>query len=237
MGMATEEINNQDGLFRYLFSYASVPDGQRKIYQRIGSKIGKLSWTIPSNMPLNIPLIIDKENWDERKIDLYFTNFCLGNESKNTADIILHVQENLQDEYKQAFEQFHKCFDSELYISAILTLISLLEGCCQNLNSKKEVDIVQLINYRKKKANEKPEIDISPTLFCEISAIQNCLSKFYNSVNFEDILKVPLKNRHILVHGRNLKNITKIDCIKLLCCIDSVLNVDFFLSVQEVERT
>jgi len=229
MGMTIDEINNHGGFFRYLFSYASIPDEQRDVYTKVGSKIGKLGWTIPSNMPVNIPLVINKENWDERDIDAFFSEFFSKNDYANTIEMIAHIQESLPKEYKQTFEQLRKCFDKELYIPSILTLICLLEGVCQDLDDKKEVDINKLVYRRRNKASVKPEIEIPPTLFCDISAIQKCLAAFYDSVDFENILAAPQRNRHVLVHGRKLQNVTKNDCIKLLSCIDAILHVDFFL--------
>lgn len=229
MSTFLKEIISRSEFAHYLFSYASITDKQRKIYNKIGSKIGKSGWTISSNIPLRIPLIINDENWDERKIDEYFIDHFSNNNFINTIDTITHIKENLHDEYKQAFIQLCKCFDAELYIPAILTLMSLLEGCFQDLNNRKETGIGNLVYIRKQKAMDKAEIDIPPTMFCRICAIQNFSSKFYDSVDFENIQKTTRSNRHILIHGRNLNSVTKLDCIRLLSCIDSILNVDYFL--------
>jgi hypothetical protein len=228
MGMTTDEIN-QGSLFRHVFSYASIPNEQRDLYTKVGSKIGKNGWTIPSNMPENIPLVINKENWDEREIDTFFSEFFSKNDYANTIEMVTNIHESLPEEYKQTFDQLRKCLNSKLYIASILTLICLLEGVCQDLEDKKEVNINQLVHRRRNKASEKPEIEIPPTIFCHISAIQKCLSAFYDSVDFENILTVPQRNRHVLVHGRKLQNVTKNDCIRLLSCIDAILHVDFFL--------
>lgn len=230
MGMTIDEINNQGGFFRYMFSYASIPNKQRDVYTKVGSKIGKNGWTIPSNMPLNVPLVINKEDWDELKIDTFFSEFFSKNDYANTNEMITNIHESLPEEYKQAFDQLRKCLDMEMYIPSILSLISLLEGVCQDLENKKEVKIDHLVNHRRNKASEKPEIEIPPTIFCHISAIQKCLAGFYNSVDFKNILLVPQRNRHVLVHGRKLQNVTKNDCIRLLSCIDAILHVDFFLN-------
>lgn len=229
MGMTIDEINDHGGFSRYVFSYASIPDEQRDVYTKVGSKIGKLGWTMPSNMPLNIPLVISKENWDEREIDTFLLEFFSKNDYANTIEMETHIHESLPEEYKQTFEQLRKCLDKGLYIPSILTLICLLEGVCQDLEDKKEVNINQLVHRRRNKAREKPEIEIPPVIFCHISAIKKCLSTFYNSVDFENILSAPQRNRHVLVHGRKLQNVTKNDCIRLLSCIDAILHVDFFL--------
>ncbi len=230
-----EDMIKQDTIIRYLFSYAGIPKKQRDIYVNVGSKIGKLGWAIASNMPLRIPLLINEENWDERKIDTFFTDFFSGDNCNNITDLISHIQENLRDEYKQSFIEFQKCFNEGLLIPSILTLTSLLEGCCQDLENKESTGMVQLICRRRKKVETKAEIDIPPTLLCNISAIQQCVSRFYKSIDFEE--KLSYSNRHMLIHGRCLNNVTKKDCIKLLTCIDSMLHVDFFLSVRPETTT
>ncbi|WP_339612318.1 hypothetical protein [uncultured Pseudoalteromonas sp.] len=183
------------------------------IYLSKAEQLGKLGWSVPSIYEGD-----DFLDYDESQIHSSFEKLYEENIDNLQADL-LEMSEKLLEKSNQILlrEAFNAFSRGEYQITA-LAQFSVLEGAL----SKFLNDDLQPTRYNEKFIFSRLESGEYTHLNILLNNIHHLLNFYFKSHSFNSV--EPSINRHWLIHGRyREKNVTRLECIKLLSFIDITL--------------
>ena len=150
---------------------------------------------------------------------------------KIISDVIQDIKKT--DLATAAFEEAIECFYNAKYTACILILFSIIDAYSINLqeiNDKKR----KLANPFSKELLEKSEInELTLVAYLRIyMPLQAITVLFANGGNFRDEPNLP--NRNYISHGMNKRQVTKIDCVKVLSIISNLADLRDFINLEEL---
>lgn len=133
------------------------------------------------------------------------------------------------------FEEAKKCFSEGKYTSCILILFSIIDAVCinsQKINSKRR-KLADKQAQRLLTSEQLQELSIS--LYFRVAMPLKAIKVLFADGN--DFINEPdLPNRNFLLHGMSNRDVTKIDCIKILSVLENLLDVEELLRLEEGEE-
>ena len=161
------------------------------------------------------------------------------NKAKNFADIhdiILQCEKSVWIvPYKKLFKQSVKAFmncDNEL---ALFGFIAIIDGLLSDVSKNSTTGIFKRIDPILKKLEEREVIgndEYAELVF--LMTFRDTMESFSKNITFES--KEPKNlNRHWIMHGRSRRRKTRLDCIKMIRFIYSIILLDKF-SQKEVSK-
>ena len=153
------------------------------------------------------------------KADLLMQQYCNEDEVMSMISALNNTDINKKDLEEASFAYTH-----QKYKSCAMLLFSLIDKQLINkkfINEKGNIKTGCSAICTLKKSDEKVYKDNSYLVYLQYILIMYCLIElFQNYQNFETEPKVI--NRNFLIHGMCERDITEIDCFKVLCALYSL---------------
>ena len=128
--------------------------------------------------------------------------------------------------YKRLFNQSISAFEQGYNELCLTGLVSIFDGVLADISDLNITPLEKRLDKIIKKAEKKGDIeddDISLSLFSE--TFNKSMNLFIKCSDFNK--KEPLYlNRHWIAHGRSTKKRTKLDCVKMINILRSILYLD-----------
>ena len=150
---------------------------------------------------------------------------------KIISDIIQDIKKT--DLASASFEEAIECFYDAKYMACILILFSIIDAYSLNLqeiNDRRR----KLANPFSKELLEKSEInELTIVEYLRIyMPLQAITVLFASGGDFRDEPNLP--NRNYISHGMNKRQVTKIDCVKVLSIISNLADLRDFINLEEL---
>lgn len=162
---------------------------------------------------------ITKEEYEEEVCDVLFEYLYSKSDSWYFRDMRNKVLDDIQydDLLMDRLSQAFLAYDQELFFPCACSLMALLEGVLGNYASSGSTKLYELTNIL---SSDKQ------VLFPVASAnLKGFISELAKSAHFVKDSEPIRLNRHWLLHGRSRKTIGKIDCIRLLCAFQLIIEL------------
>lgn len=188
-------------------------------YSTIINNIASAGWTLPLTFDLTDLEKLSKHSDSVKELDNYFELFYDGKMFDEMAQYIYEQLTNIGQ--KQRFEESLKTFKQNMFSSCATVLTTILEGLVSGFgNDPKDVRVMKIC-----KDHEQMEISeynylkslYWKSLYCYTGVLFK-KSDFSSSEPLEF-------NRHWLIHGRTTKSSDKIDCLRLINAISTVISL------------
>lgn len=150
------------------------------------------------------------------------------------ADLINDISKT--DLHSDRFDEAIACFNEEKYTACILILFSIIDSFSiqlQEINEKKQRDLAKGFskNLLQKDAINELSISVYLRVYMPLQAITVLFARGYD---FKDEPDLP--NRNFISHGMNQRQVTKIDCVKLLSIISNLADVKELIQIEEIVK-
>lgn len=231
-----------------LFSNSYLSDLSNKI-----SEITKPLTDFLNSLPKTLSRYYNFKDWGDYgwgiidyvpKENTYFQKI----ESVQEADSIMEVELSNEiisklindisktDLHSDRFDEAVACFNEEKYTACILILFSMIDAFCiqlQKIIKKKDITLANVFSKNILKKDEINELTISAYLrvYIPFHAITVLFGTHKNFIDEPD-----LPNRNFISHGMNQRQVTKIDCVKVLSIISNLADVKELIQIEEMVK-
>ena len=186
-------------------------------YENISKLLGENGWTIPTKFTFGDLDFISQITPSHMEYDNYFNTYY---NDKNVKNIITDIKKTkqLSEIQEKLFDECVDVFWQKKYQLCVNGLISILEGCLSNIWSDKNNTKMMIC----KEYQEQSKSQHKPIKTLIWISVYNFIQSLYQKSEFEKDEPI-IVNRHWVLHGRTQTEWERVDCIRLLVAIYTIV--------------
>ena len=227
--MITESLQvNFKSMFEALNGLTGILDDVYAKNMHVYKKMGKLGWDFSNNFPISYihPVvkhigenIDDEEEINDTFVNLYKDDYVdlLIEPIKITLDKLKDIKS--RDKMLNLLNGSVEMYKTRNYDASVCLLTPLIEGIFSSkIDHPNKKGILEELNGLKNKED-------GGIIASKIIIVKEYIDGFLKYVEFDKDEPDNCINRHWVAHGRSYTTFKSIDCLRLLCMINAILDV------------
>ena len=160
-------------------------------------------------------------------IDKILLEFVEKDEGRSVDSVICKCKkDSLMSKYKRIYEQSVESYRNAQYELAIVGFTSVLDGLLMDVSKKTDVSIRKRVNSIMNKLCIQIKLENNEIAFITLAmTFEKAMLIFSQSKSFNEKEPKTL-NRHWIMHGRSIREKTKLDCIKVIRMVYGMLLIN-----------
>lgn len=189
-------------------------------YIEITEIIGEFGWSIPMTMGLSKVDSLKYIDLNEESVNMFFEKHYDDKELKKSSKHIL--KSNISEHSKKVFVECIDILNIGKYASSTTTLLTLLEGILSEFgDDQTDIRMKRICRFQMDKTKSDKKI-INHLIWVSLFKF---IDKLYNKREFNQNEPNQI-NRHWILHGRSKRELDKIDAIRIVNAIHSLVTID-----------
>lgn len=196
--------------------------------EKATDKIVENGWFVASSYSLDFDDIIKIQNYSHNELNDFFLKYYTENNEEKIEVLLKSLQAHISNSsadkrLMNLLEECIICYNNEIYKVAIISLFSLIEGLICELFLKVEVErIVKKIFFKamRDSINERNFM-----LGFVYLSVYKYLRKAFKDADFNGPEPKVVLNRNWMLHGKSDYDINKLDIVKMLSIVDTILDL------------
>lgn len=217
--------NNGDGPWREMDGPAkgklkSNLDLFYEEYIDISETIGVFGWSLPMNMGLSKVDNLKDINLNGKNINNFFEDFYNDKQLKVSIKHIL--KSDINEHLKKVFTECIDIFNMGKYATSTTTLLTVLEGILSDFgDDQTDTRMKRICRFQMDKTKSDKKI-INHLIWVSIFKF---IEELYNKSKFNQN-EPGYINRHWILHGRTKRELDRIDAIRIINAIHSLVTIE-----------
>lgn len=226
--MITESIRiNFEPMIESLRSIGDLVDNIYEVDMSVYEKLGSLGWNFSGDLPIDyiqqfikeIEKNIDDEEINNAFIKLYSNDYYNLLVAPIAATLNRMTDMKNKDKMLNLLNGGYMMYKAENYDACVCLLTPLIEGIFSSkINNPNKKGIVEELKGLKNKEGSR-------FIATQIIIIKEYIDGFLRYADFDKEEPNSCINRHWVAHGRSYTAFEALDCLRLLCMIDTSLNI------------
>lgn len=189
-------------------------------YIDIAETIGEFGWSIPMSMGLSKIDSLKDFGLNEESINIFFEKFYDDKQLKYSSKHIL--KSNINEHLKSVFVECIDIFNMGKYTASTTTLLTVLEGVLSDFgDDQTDIRMKRICRFQMDKTKADKKI-INHLIWV---SIYKFIDELYSKSKFNQNEPGQI-NRHWILHGRTKRELDKIDAIRIVNAIHSLITIE-----------
>jgi len=189
-------------------------------YIDIAETIGEFGWSIPMSMGLSKIDNLKGIELNEGNINILFEKFYDDKQLKESSKHIL--KSNINEHLKSVFVECIEIFNMGKYIASTTTLLTVLEGVLSDFgDDQTDTRMKRICKFQM----DKTKLDNKIINHLIWVSIYKFIDELYSKSKFNQNEPRQI-NRHWILHGRTKREVGRIDAIRIVNAIHSLITIE-----------